>query len=111
MCRFFVRAMTTPAGEPPAADDAERMRRVAGLTDPERAAFGWLRRGFTAAWTAETLLLDRKTARLLFASLYRRLGVADAAALCREYRTVPIRPMSVPDDDVAFEQKKMEEKS
>ena len=79
--------------------EQEKQLRVSRLDDDERAAFEWFRLGFTAQWTTETMLLDRKTARKLFGGLYRKLGVKDAAELSRVYRTVRLKPEDMPAEE------------
>jgi DNA-binding CsgD family transcriptional regulator len=76
--------------------EQEKLWRVSQLADDERTAFEWFRLGYTAHWTAETMLLDRKTARKLFSGIYRKLGVSDPAELSRIYRTVRLKPEDMP---------------
>lgn len=73
---------------PPEGMDEEQKKqwRIALLTEQEYAAFKWFRMGYTARWTAETMFLDRKTAKKLFCSIYRKLCVADEGEVSREYR-------------------------
>ena len=78
------------------SSDQEKLWRVSQLADDERTAFEWFRLGYTAHWTAETMLLDRKTARKLFSGIYRKLGVSDPAELSRIYRTVMLKPEDMP---------------
>jgi len=66
--------------------EEEKQWRISLLTEDEYKAFEWFRLGYTARWTAETMLLDRKTAKRLFASVYRKLSVADEAEASRVYR-------------------------
>ena len=86
---------------PPAGMDTEQQKqwRISQLTDDERKAFEWFRLGYTARWTAETMLLDRKTARRLFSALYRKLQVADETEISRLYRTVKLMPDDLPPED------------
>jgi DNA-binding CsgD family transcriptional regulator len=70
--------------------EQEKQWRISLLTDDERKAFEWFRLGYTARWTAETMLLDRKTARRLFGAIYRKLRVADEAEVSRVYRTTKL---------------------
>lgn len=65
--------------------EQEKRWRISLLTDDERSAFEWFRLGYTASWTAETMLLDRKTARRLFSSVFHKLRVADEAEVSRVY--------------------------
>lgn len=89
---------------PPEGMTAEQQKEwcVSQLTEDERKAFEWFLLGYTARWTAETMLLDRKTSRRLFASIYRKLRVADAAEVCRIYRAAPLKPEELPpeEDDI-----------
>jgi DNA-binding CsgD family transcriptional regulator len=78
------------------SSEQEKLWRVSQLADDERTAFEWFRLGYTAHWTAETMLLDRKTARKLFSGIYRKLGVSDPAELSRIYRTVMLKPEDMP---------------
>lgn len=73
------------------ADD-EKQRRISLLSGDEYKAFEWFRLGYTARWTAETMLLDRRTARKLFKSVFRKLYVANEAEICRLYRTAQFQP-------------------
>jgi len=78
----------------------EKQWRISLLTKDERKAFEWFRLGYTARWTAETMLLDRRTAARLFSSLYQKLRVKDAAQLCRIYRAVSLTPKELsPEED------------
>ncbi len=79
--------------------EREKLWRVSQLADDERAAFEWFRLGYTARWTAETMLLDQKTAKRLFCGIYRKLCVADEAEVSRVYRTVKLTPEDLPPED------------
>lgn len=79
--------------------EQEKQWRVYKLAEDERTAFEWFRLGYTARWTAETMLLDRRTARRLFGGIYRKLGVADEAEVSRIYRTVRLKPDDLPPED------------
>jgi DNA-binding CsgD family transcriptional regulator len=79
--------------------DQEKQWRISLLTDDEHKAFEWFRQGYTARWTAETMLLDRRTAKRLFDSVYRKLCVADAAEVTRVYRTTKLTPEELPPED------------
>lgn len=79
--------------------DQEKQWRISLLTDDEYKAFQWFQKGYTARWTAETLLLDRKTAKKLFASIYRKLRVADEAEVTRVYRAVKLTPEELPSEE------------
>ena len=89
---------------PPEAMSAaeEKQWRMSLLTEDERKAFEWFRLGYTARWTAETMLLDRRTAARLFGSLYQKLRGDDAAEVCRIYRTVPPTPEELPPEENAL---------
>ena len=79
--------------------EQEKQWLVSRLEGDEHMAFEWFRLGYTARWTAETMLLDRRTARRLFGSIFRKLGVADEAEVSRIYRTVRLRPDDLPPED------------
>lgn len=80
--------------------DQEKQWRISLLTGDEQKAFEWLRLGYTARWTAETMLLDRKTNKRLFSSIYRKLCVANDAEVSRIYREVKLTPDDLtPEDD------------
>ena len=79
--------------------DQEKQWRISLLTDDEYKAFEWFRKGYTAGWTAETMLLDRKTAKRLFDSIYRKLCVADEAGVSRVYRVVKLTPEELPSEE------------
>lgn len=81
------------------SNDQEKQWRISLLTDDEYKALEWFRQGYTARWTAETMLLDRKTAKRLFGSIYRKLGVADEAEVSRVYRTVRLTPEDLPPEE------------
>ena len=100
----WLKSMLQPKPDPPVPMEgmdweAEKRRRISGLSGDEQKAFGWFRQGYTACWTAETMLLDRKSARRLFCSLFRKLGVTDEAELCRLYRTSPLQPKDIPPEE------------
>ncbi len=79
--------------------DQEKQWRISQLTDDEYKAFYWFRQGYTARWTAETMLLDRKTAKRLFDSIYRKLSVADEAEVSRVYRAAKLMPEELPTEE------------
>lgn len=79
--------------------EQEKLLRVSALTDDEYKAFEWFVKGYTARWTAETMLLDRKTAKKLFDSIYRKLCVADEAEVSRVYRAVKLTEKDLPPEE------------
>lgn len=79
--------------------DQEKQWRISLLTDDEYKAFEWFRKGYTARWTEETMLLDRKTAKRLFGSIYRKLCVADEAEVSRVYRSIKLAPEELPREE------------
>lgn len=79
--------------------DQEKQWRISLLTEEEYKAFEWFRSGYTARWTAETMLLDRKTTKRLFGSIYRKLCVANEAEVSRLYRMVRLTPDDLPPED------------
>lgn len=88
--------LTPPEGM--RADD-EKQWRIAQLTCDEQKAFEWFRLGYTARWTAETMLLDRKTAKRLFDSVYRKLHVEDESEVSRLYRSCKLTPETLPPEE------------
>ena len=98
--RWFKSILPLKAGDPIPPEgmdtDQEKQWRISLLTDDEFKAFGWFRQGYTARWTAETMLLDRKTSKRLFDSIYRKLGAADEAEVSRIYRAVKLTPEELP---------------
>ena len=79
--------------------DQEKQWRLSLLTEDEYKAFTWFQQGYTARWTAETMLLDRKTARRVFDSIYRKLCVTDEAEVSRVYRTAKLTPEALPPEE------------
>ncbi|HMM05420.1 MAG TPA: hypothetical protein PKD52_01955 [Clostridiales bacterium] len=79
--------------------DQEKQWRISLLTDDECKAFQWFQQGYTARWTTETMLLDRKTAKRLFDSIYHKLRVADEAEVSRVYRGVRLTPEDLPPEE------------
>ncbi len=78
----------------------EKQRRISLLSGEEHKAFEWFRMGYTARWTAETMLLDRRSAKRLFNSLFRKLCVSNEAEVCRLYREAPpLKKDTLPEDD------------
>ena len=103
MLRLFKSISSYKAHDPspPEGMNAEQQKqwRLSLLTEDERKAFEWFRLGYTARWTAETMLLDRKTKRELFNAIYRKLCVADEAEVSRVYRTIKLTPDELPPDE------------
>ena len=88
--------LTPPEGM--CAED-EKNWRISQLTSDEQKAFEWFRLGYTARWTAETMLLDRKTAKRLFDSVYRKLHVEDESEVSRLYRSRKLTPETLPPEE------------
>jgi DNA-binding CsgD family transcriptional regulator len=63
----------------------EKNNRIATLSAEEMDAYKWLFEGYSEEWTAETLGLERRTARTLFKSIYRKLGVRNMREIIRYY--------------------------
>jgi DNA-binding CsgD family transcriptional regulator len=101
--RWFKSILSKKINEPvpPAGinTDQEKQWRISLLTDDEHKAFEWFRQGYTARWTAETMLLDRKTAKRLFKSIYLKLSVTDEAEVSRVYRSVKLSPEELPPEE------------
>jgi len=85
---------------PPAGLTAEEEKawRLSLLDTEERRAFDWFRLGYTARWTAETMLLSRRGARRLFGAVFRKLGAADETEVLRLYRTAALWPQELSDE-------------
>lgn len=79
--------------------EQEKRWRISLLTDDEYKAFEWFRQGYTARWTSETMLLNRKTAKRLFDSIYRKLCVADEAEVSRVYRAAKLTQEELPPEE------------
>ena len=102
MCLFRALLLTRDnEPRPPEGLSAEQEKQwlVSRLEGDEHMAFEWFRLGYTARWTAETMLLDRRAARRLFGSIFCKLGVADEAEVSRIYRTVRLKPGDLPPED------------
>ena len=80
----------------------EKQWRVALLTEDEYEAFRWFQKGYTASWTAETMLLDRRTAKRLFAAVYWKLCVVDEAEVSRTYREAKLTAEDLPPEENDF---------
>jgi len=69
----------------------EKARRIDTLSDEEREAYRWLFEGYSERWTTETLSLDKPAARLLFKSVYRKLGVVSSREIVHYYPPNEVR--------------------
>jgi len=78
--------------------EAEKGWRLSLLDAEERRAFEWFRLGYTARWTAETMLLSRGGARRLFGAVFRKLNAADETEVLRLYRTAVLAPQELFDE-------------
>ena len=65
--------------------DDEKARRLSTLSGNEKEAYKWLLEGYSERWTTETLGLERTDARLLFHSIYRKLGIGSAREIIHCY--------------------------
>ncbi len=103
MCWFRKKAAAGRATIPPPGEEidteAEKLRRISSLTTEETKAFQWFKQGYTARWTAETMMLDRRTARSLFGSVFRKLGAVDEQDVLRIYARTPLNPEDIPPED------------
>lgn len=79
--------------------EEEKKWRLSILTPEEQKAFEWFQLGYTAPWTAETMLLDRRTADRLFTAVFRKLRVANASEVCRVYRMMALTPKTLAAQD------------
>ena len=91
---FHVSRPNQTATQPPEGLTAEEQKnwRLSLLGEEERRAFDWFRLGYTARWTAETMLLSRRDARRLFGSVFRKLNAADETEVLRLYRSAVLEP-------------------
>ncbi|MEA4942240.1 hypothetical protein SDC9_64321 [bioreactor metagenome] len=72
--------------------EQEKQWRLSLLGTEEWRAFEWFRLGYTARWTAETMMLSRGAARRLFSGVFCKLNAADEAEVCRLYRETALKP-------------------
>lgn len=104
--RWFQSILTHKADDliPPEGMDTDQQKqwRISLLTQDEYKAFEWFRKGYTAGWTAETMLLDKKTAKRLFDSVYRKLSVTDETCVSRVYRSVKLTPEELPSEEDGY---------
>jgi len=75
--------------------EEEKRWRLSLLDEEERRAFDWFRLGYTARWTAETMLLGRRGARRLFGAVFRKLNAADETEVFRLYRPAALEPQEL----------------
>jgi len=83
--------------------EAEKIWRLSLLDEEERRAFQWFRLGFTARWTAETMLLSRRDARRLFSAVFRKLNAADETEVLRLYRAEALEPQEMWEEDMKWQ--------
>jgi len=83
--------------------EAEKDWRLSLLDEEERRAFQWFRLGFTARWTAETMLLSRRDARRLFSAVFRKLNAADEAEVLRLYRAAVLEPQEIWEEEIKWQ--------
>lgn len=97
MCWIYVPAAARPDQQPPEGLTAEEEKswRLSQLDGEERRAFDWFRLGYTARWTAETMLLSRRDARRLFGAVFRKLNAADETEVLRLYRAAELAPQEL----------------
>lgn len=69
----------------------EKDRRIDSLSADERSGFRWLFEGYSEPWTTETLGLEKPAARMMYRSIYRKLGVRNARDLIRYYAASEVR--------------------
>lgn len=63
----------------------EKSRRIVTLADLERTAYQWLFDGYSEGWTTETMGLEPRDAKKLYAGIYRKLGVTGSRELVQYY--------------------------
>ena len=69
----------------PMDNDNALLVRVSGLVGDEFEIYKWLREFYSERWIAETLLLDRRTAKQTMRRVYLKLGVKNKKALIQVY--------------------------
>ena len=89
--RMFVRYGTAPPHIRGMQTQEEMSRRLAALSAQEETAYKWLLEGYSEAWTTETMGLDRRRARRLYAGIYRKLGVVSSREIIRYYAVFEVR--------------------
>jgi len=75
----------------------ERTRRLTTLSDEEQRVHKWLFEGYSEAWTTETLGIEKRDAKTLFAGIYRKLGVVNSREIIHYYAPREVRFESPPD--------------
>ena len=77
----------------------ERSRRIAALTKIELTAYTWLFEGYSEAWTAETLGLEKQDAKKLYQGIYRKLGITNSREIINYYTLRHITEKGVLDEE------------
>ncbi len=83
--KLLIRQKTGPPHIRESLSKREMSRRTAALSDEERRAYEWLLAGYSEAWTAETMGLEKSGARAIFAGVYQKLGVDSAREIVHYY--------------------------
>ena len=71
----------------------ERSLKLASLSETERKAYGYLFEGYSEAWTTETLGMEKRDAKKLYAGIYKKLGVSSPRQLILNYAPGGIIPI------------------
>ena len=69
----------------PIDEAQEKSNRLAALSEAEQKAYGYLFEGYSEAWTAETLGMEKRDAKKLYAGIYKKLGVGSPRELILNY--------------------------
>jgi len=85
----------------------ERARKLALLSKTEKRAFGYLFKGFSEAWTTETLGMETRDAKKLYAGMYKKLGVRTPRELILSYAPHDIDTKDSEEKNLLAEYKKV----
>jgi len=77
----------------------EKSRRIATLSDEELEAYKWLFKGYSEAWTTETLGLEKQDAKRLYIGIYRKLGVGSSREIVHYYAPREVKFVKPPGAD------------
>jgi hypothetical protein len=74
----------------------ERTRRLATISEEEQKAYKWLFEGYSEAWTTETLGLEKQDAKVLYDSIYNKLGVSGSREIICDYAPCESHAIELP---------------
>lgn len=70
----------------------EKDKRISSLSGDEQKGFKWLFEGYSEAWTAETMGLEKHEAKALFKRIFQKLGVKNTREIIRYYARKAVSP-------------------